>query len=143
MRRSLSEASLFFQSWHYSDCNLLGALTEDPLSPRYDLEAELVAQAKAQLNANRATKAPKSGVSEDPGDNFETAQLGRIHPRKNAELRDKYKEITYTTGSEGRQIIEAATLDQLVCAFAEETQGTGGVYLLKTMQNRPVKLNFF
>jgi hypothetical protein len=132
VRRSLSEASLFFQSWHYSDCNLLGALTEDPLSPRYDLEAELVAQAKAQLNANRATKAPKSSASEDPSD-LETPQLGRIHPRKNAELRDKYKEITYTTGSEGRQIIEAATLDQLVRAFAEETQGTGGVYLLKTM----------
>ena len=57
--------------------------------------------------------------SEDPDE-----VVGPIHPRKNQDIRAKYKEITYMTNAEGRRIIEAATLEQLISAFAEETQGS-------------------
>jgi hypothetical protein len=156
--RSDSESSAFSNSWHHhwkvpkktiveegfadaelapTDIGVDIAPVVAPAGRRSRMDSDLSNSISELADSSEAEETRAALDLNDemlPADAGEDADddtvVGPIHPRKNQnqDIRAKYKEITYITNSEGRRIIEAATLEQLIRAFAEDTQGTFVVF---------------
>lgn len=146
--RSDSESAIFSNSWHHHSkvpkstiiedlfdaADLVPSIALNTFTPRLTKTATRKRKDTDGSNSRSeladSSEADESQSMLDLGgempDESEDADevVGPIHPRKNQDVRSKYKEITYMTNPEGRRIIEAATLEQLIRTFAEETQGT-------------------
>lgn len=124
MERSYSEGDIFAHSWDYlnkydKSTNMNGAeaalLTLQSLSP----PSETVTKPKLKRK-NSKKKASKRQIVSKNTEESEEIQI--ITPREATETVQE-NTISCKINAEGRRIIERATLDQLVQAFSEESQG--------------------
>lgn len=130
MERSYSEGDIFMHSWDYLNVfdkttGLNGA--EAALSMLQYLpspqtgNSEHKERPKPKRSRTKKKLPKKSSITQDEK---EQEEIQIITPRKKSEETNEIDDaIVYKINAEGRKIIEKATLDQLVRAFAGESQG--------------------
>ena len=123
MQRSYSEGDIFCNSWDYTNVDKNTGMNGVALVLKF-LHAEKP-ESTVIINHTPEKKTNKKKIKKTITDVENVSQVDNFYitPRQvNLEITDE-NEVIFKTNSEGRKIIEAASLDQLVRIFSEESQG--------------------
>lgn len=130
LKRSYSEGDIFYNSWDYTNVDKsIGKNGVDLVLEFlhfYDKQTQPLQIPKTPEKKKKKKKNKKSvDNKENESDNLDNSGTFIITPRNNtANVQNvDYKDATMKINSEGRNIIEYATLDQVVKLFSEQSQG--------------------